>query len=99
MTRATLATSSWPSRCSGFALFFFSTGWRCDASTTRDAWRAAARADGAGWLILNVNKRNASAIAFYERCGLAVREAVVVDIGEGFVMDDYVMAKPLAGGG
>jgi diamine N-acetyltransferase len=59
---------------------------------------AAARADGAARLTLNVNKRNASAIAFYERCGLAVREAVVVDIGAGFVMDDYVMAKSLAEG-
>jgi len=55
----------------------------------------AAVADGAGTLVLNVNKHNASSIAFYERCGLAVREAVVVDIGAGFVMDDYVMAKPL----
>lgn len=58
----------------------------------------AARADGASTLILNVNKRNEAAIAFYQRCGFAVREAVVVDIGGGFVMDDYVMAKPLATG-
>ena len=55
----------------------------------------AARRDGSRTLILNVNKRNASSIAFYERCGLAVREAVVVDIGEGHVMDDFIMAKVL----
>jgi GNAT superfamily N-acetyltransferase len=55
----------------------------------------AARDDGADTLILNVNKHNASAIAFYERCGFATRESVVVDIGEGFVMDDFVMAKAL----
>jgi GNAT superfamily N-acetyltransferase len=58
----------------------------------------AARRDGATTLILNVNKRNASSIEFYRRCGFAVRESVVVDIGGGFVMDDYVMAKPLATG-
>ncbi|HVE50759.1 MAG TPA: GNAT family N-acetyltransferase [Casimicrobiaceae bacterium] len=54
-----------------------------------------ARADGATRLVLNVNKRNASTIALYRRCGFAVDEEVVVDIGEGFVMDDYVMGKPL----
>jgi diamine N-acetyltransferase len=55
----------------------------------------AARADGAATLVLNVNKGNAAAIAFYERVGFAVRESVVVDIGGGFVMDDHVMAKAL----
>lgn len=57
---------------------------------------SAARGDGSRTLVLNVNKHNASAIAFYERCGFLTREAVVVDIGRGFVMDDYVMAKDLA---
>jgi ribosomal protein S18 acetylase RimI-like enzyme len=47
-------------------------------------------------LILNVNKENVQAIRAYERNGFLVREAVVVDIGGGFVMDDYVMAKRLA---
>jgi RimJ/RimL family protein N-acetyltransferase len=47
-------------------------------------------------LILNVNKQNLRAIRAYERNGFFVREAVVVDIGGGFVMDDYVMAKRLA---
>ena len=56
---------------------------------------AAARADGASTLVLNVNKRNASSIGFYRRCGFEVRESVVVDIGRGFVMDDFVMAKPI----
>lgn len=54
-----------------------------------------ARQGGARELVLNVNKRNVSSIAAYRRCGFATREAVVVDIGHGFVMDDYVMAKPL----
>jgi diamine N-acetyltransferase len=54
---------------------------------------AAARADGAATVVLNVNKRNASSIGFYRHCGFAVRDSVVVDIGRGFAMDDYVMAK------
>ena len=54
-----------------------------------------ARAAGAATLILNVNKRNAQAIHAYERHGFAIRDAVVNDIGDGFVMDDYVMARDL----
>lgn len=56
---------------------------------------AEARRDGARTLILNVNKGNGKAIAAYRACGFALREAVVADIGGGFVMDDYVMAKAL----
>jgi GNAT superfamily N-acetyltransferase len=57
---------------------------------------AEARRLGARRLILSVNKRNARAIAAYQRNGFAVAEAVVTDIGGGFVMDDFVMAKSLA---
>lgn len=46
-------------------------------------------------LILSVNKTNTQAIAAYRKNGFAFRESVVVNIGGGFVMDDYVMAKPL----
>ena len=56
---------------------------------------SAARAAGCARVVLNVNKRNTKSIAAYERCGFARREAVVVDIGEGFVMDDYVLEKTL----
>jgi GNAT superfamily N-acetyltransferase len=45
-------------------------------------------------LILTVNKRNHKAIAAYQKHGFAIRQAVVTDIGGGFVMDDYLMAKP-----
>jgi len=55
----------------------------------------AARLRGCAALILNVNKYNSQAIQMYERNGFSVREAVAVDIGGGFVMDDYVMAKTL----
>ena len=54
------------------------------------------RAAGAHCLILSVNKRNAQAIAAYKRNGFAIAESVVTDIGGGFVMDDYVMAKLVA---
>jgi ribosomal protein S18 acetylase RimI-like enzyme len=57
---------------------------------------AAAMAQRRTTLILNVNKKNVQAIRAYERNGFLVRETVVVDIGGGFVMDDYIMAKRLA---
>jgi diamine N-acetyltransferase len=44
-------------------------------------------------LILTVNKRNHQAIAAYKKHGFTIRDSIVVDIGGGFVMDDYVMAK------
>ena len=56
-----------------------------------------ARRFGARRLILSVNKRNARAIAAYRRNGFTVAEAVMVDIGRGFVMDDFIMARDLAG--
>ena len=55
-----------------------------------------AHALGAQRLSLNVNKRNARAIAAYQRNGYAVSESVCLDIGNGFVMDDFVMFKALA---
>ncbi len=60
-----------------------------------EATAAAALAQQRATLVLNVNKNNVQAISAYQRNGFAVREAVVVDIGGGFVMDDYVMAKQL----
>ena len=57
------------------------------------------RIAGARRLILSVNKRNTKAIAAYRRNGFAVADSVVTDIGDGFVMDDYVMVKDLAGSG
>jgi diamine N-acetyltransferase len=50
---------------------------------------------GAQRLILAVNKRNSKAIATYQRNGFVIAESVVTDIGGGFVMDDFVMAKEL----
>ena len=46
-------------------------------------------------LWLQVNKRNTEAIKFYRAAGFEVVREAVIEIGGGFVMDDYVMAKPL----
>ncbi|HEX5398153.1 MAG TPA: GNAT family N-acetyltransferase [Verrucomicrobiae bacterium] len=47
-------------------------------------------------LVLSVNKHNAKAIAAYQRNGFVISQFVVTDIGGGFVMDDFIMAKELA---
>ena len=49
---------------------------------------------GAEKILLSVNKYNPSIYA-YESMGFCYREAVVQDIGGGFVMDDYVYEKRL----
>ena len=54
-----------------------------------------ARKLGASQLILNVNKHNRNAIDVYQRNGFSITDSVVSDIGNGYVMDDYVMSKRL----
>ncbi len=54
-----------------------------------------ARERGATHLWLTVNKGNPSVRA-YERLGFHIAEALVMDIGGGYVMDDYRMEKPVA---
>lgn len=54
-----------------------------------------ALAQGRSHLLLRVNRRNAQAIAAYRKYGFYIAREVVEDIGEGFVMDDWVMIKPL----
>jgi len=53
----------------------------------------AVRQLGARRLILAVNKNNTKAVAAYQRNGFVVAESVITDFGDGFVMDDYIMAK------
>lgn len=55
-----------------------------------------ARDWGAARVILNVNKRNTRAIRAYERAGFSIIDTVVNDIGSGFVMDDFIMARAVA---
>jgi len=42
-----------------------------------------------------VNRDNAKAIRAYERCGFAIRERGDFAIGEGFVMEDFIMVRAL----
>ncbi|MDF3022201.1 MAG: GCN5-related N-acetyltransferase [Steroidobacteraceae bacterium] len=53
-----------------------------------------ARERAATRLWLTVNKGNPSVRA-YERLGFSIAEAIVMDIGGGYVMDDYRMEKPV----
>lgn len=52
-----------------------------------------ARDNGAKGLSLNVNKYNDKAINFYRRMGFDIHHSEENDIGDGFIMDDYVMNK------
>ncbi len=45
-------------------------------------------------VFLNVNKNN-PAIKFYERMNYKVSNQIVINIGNGYVMDDYIMEKKL----
>ena len=45
---------------------------------------------GVSFIELNVNKYN-SAVQFYEKLGFLRAKEMVLDIGNGYVMDDYVM--------
>lgn len=46
-------------------------------------------------LILQVNKRNEDSIAIYCKVGFQVREEAIFDVGNGYLMDDYVMEKAI----
>jgi len=52
-------------------------------------------AEGTETLVLAVNKRNTPAISSYIKNGFRQREAVIVDIGGGYIMDDYILEKSL----
>lgn len=56
---------------------------------------AQARALGAHAMWMQVNKRNERAIAAYLKAGFHIEKEAVFDIGGGFVMDDYLMARAL----
>jgi GNAT superfamily N-acetyltransferase len=47
-------------------------------------------------LLLRVNRKNQPAIDAYLKHGFTVATIIMEDIGEGYVMDDYVMTKELA---
>lgn len=53
-----------------------------------------AKRNGGKSLELNVNKHN-KAKDFYLKNGFKIKESVTIDIGNGFVMDDFVMELAL----
>ncbi|MFT4070881.1 MAG: GNAT family N-acetyltransferase [Dysgonamonadaceae bacterium] len=46
-------------------------------------------------IYLNVNKYNTKAIAFYEKYGMSNVKSEIIDIGNGYIMDDFVYEKLL----
>ena len=49
---------------------------------------------GGRQLYLQVKKTN-PARYFYEKTGFSIEDEIVLDIGQGFVMDDYIMTRQL----
>lgn len=62
-----------------------------------DAIIKAVKNKGGTAIRLNVNKHN-KAVGFYEKIGFVKSYDEVLDIGNGYVMDDYVMEKSLVEG-
>jgi GNAT superfamily N-acetyltransferase len=54
-----------------------------------------ARDTGASKISLTVNRYNLDTIEAYKRFGFEITGSLVQDIGNGFVMDDYRMEKPV----
>ncbi|MGZ6123369.1 MAG: N-acetyltransferase family protein [Myxococcales bacterium] len=50
---------------------------------------------GLSKVVLGVNRFNEKAIRAYQRNGYRIREPLRTEIGGGFVMDDWIMEKPL----
>jgi Ni,Fe-hydrogenase III small subunit/GNAT superfamily N-acetyltransferase len=56
---------------------------------------AKAHEAGAKRVLLQVNRRNSTAITFYHKAGFSILHTQCKAIGGGYVMDDYVMEKSL----
>ena len=52
-----------------------------------------AKTKGCNKIRLTVNKYNTNSIKVYEKIGFLKTVAIVMDIGNGYVMDDYTMEK------
>ncbi|MDR0529662.1 MAG: GNAT family N-acetyltransferase [Zoogloeaceae bacterium] len=105
-----LELAFWEERLAGFALSepYDARARKLDRLYIHPDWQrrgvggalvrqAAERARNLGYseLILSVNKRNEQAQRAYRKYGFLQREATQTDIGEGFIMDDYILALKL----
>ena len=52
-----------------------------------------AKEKGLNSLYLTVNKHNDNSVAVYLKKGFIIKKEQTTDIGNGFVMDDYIMEK------
>ncbi|HJK07257.1 MAG TPA: GNAT family N-acetyltransferase, partial [Methanocorpusculum sp.] len=68
---------------------------RSYSRTTMNFIADLCRDNGLSMIYLTVNKQNLSSIAVYEKLGFVRARELVTEIGNGFVMDDYVMEKYL----
>lgn len=55
-----------------------------------------ARRQKCGTVWMTANRYNDRAVAAYKKMGFAVVREQVADIGQGFVMDDFVFERPVA---
>ena len=65
------------------------------ASLAFDFIEQACRDKGLTAIWLTVNKHNSNTIAIYTYRGFCNIDSRVLDIGEGYVMDDYIMEKQI----
>lgn len=63
--------------------------------TAMDFVQVKARELSLNSISLTVNKNNTNSINAYKKMGFVTVESIVMDIGEGYVMDDYKMRKEL----
>lgn len=54
-----------------------------------------AKRDSLDKIWLTVNKNNSGSIAAYQKLGFTTEKTQVADIGEGYIMDDYIMEKKI----
>lgn len=63
---------------------------------TMDFIESLAKKKNLNRITLTVNRNNINSIKAYERFGFNTVDSAVTDIGNGFVMDDYIMGKILS---
>lgn len=66
------------------------------ASSVIEFYEALCRERGFSAMYLTVNKGNELGVRAYTGKGFETIEAVETDIGEGFIMDDYIMEKRIS---